>query len=794
MCVGIWPRRRKQTFSIRAGAILAAGVWLASSTACRWDQEYDSPYLPGSGEYAGDEWTHDGDGDGIADSVQKYMPGCDLSPRTCLERARAMKDAPPDRYGLRAGDLLLWTDDGPKPPDLRWSPPEAARRGYALSSADTAIVAIRGGNLLPKAVGEVRVVVTTPGSDGVQAEFRVRVVARGTRVDDSTQPPPIADTGLIARPIQLVAGDPPALPLLFWEPPEAEAAGYRLRLDDTTSVVSLTEDRLKVIPLNPGTARVQAASPDDSLHADFLVTVIARRVSVAGLSADSLVVDLKAGPQSPRLHWEPANATDQDYALATRDSSVAVPYAGKIKPVGPGKTVFTATTHDGGFHAEFPVVVEDVPETVTAVSVADMSLLVGQVRTPLLSWMPAGAPEPAYALASEDTAIAVVAASDGGARIIGKRPGATRAVLRTANGLSASFRVAVASVPVALDSIQAPDFDMDLRDGPRAPTLVFFPPDATDQSIVLSAATASEAIRIEAGKVVPVHPGKAALRIVPGANPSAAVVCTVTVKAKVRSVTAKDDSLVPGGPIKAAGGNLTWDPPEATDKSYRLVSLDTGIVRIAPGDTAYRGVSPGTAKVVVRALDGSGAVDTFKVLVRIPITRIIAKDLTMRVGDPVLNPWFLFTFVPANASNQGWSFLYPEPDAAPSTQTVVSIVENWRLQAMGPGTASLIAYSLDNHAIRDTFTVTVIQPVQALEADTSEPITLQAGYADFSPSITVLPADATVKTWHLTSSNPAVASVAGGVRVHPIRAGTTLITAVSDDNPQITATFAVRVR
>jgi uncharacterized protein YjdB len=860
-------------------AFLAAWLCLWAVPGCRFENSApDSPYLPGSKDYAGDDWTHDGDGDGVADSVEKYAPACDGSPGLCLKNARILKDIPPGRLGLRAEDLLLWQGDPPAAPELDWSPSEAALRGYVLASSDTGVVAIRGGKLIPKAAGESRIDVVSPGAGALKTGFLARVVAGGVRLDSvrapdlvlaehadtlpalqwyppdatykdytlSVEPESVAvavgdslrglrpgrakavvlardgrrraefaltvvpveaepEPKLTAEPLSLAVGDPPAAPVLAWDPPQAAQSGYRLSLADTTSIVALTPDSGKVAPLLPGTARVRVASKDGRAQAEFAVTVAARRIPVAGLTVEDMVLRLKDGPQAPGLHWRPEDATDKGYLLASRDSSVAVPFGGKVKPIAPGQAVFVAMALDGGFSAEFRVKVQadpdsvpdthPHPDTATGVSAAALFLQIGESQAPVLAWTPAGTVAPAYALAPEDTAVAAVALSDSGPRLEGRRAGSTQVALRAANGISAVFRVTVTPRVVPVVSIQAPDFTLDLRDGPYDPVIAFTPPNASDKSYVLSAPDAGGSIRIEANKVVPVRPGKSPLRIVPNANPSAAVVCSATVTSRgVRSVSAKNDTVVPGGDPKPAAGRLTWDPPDAPDKSFRLVSKDTGLVRIGPEGTSYQGLAPGKAQIIVQALDGSGASDTFTVLVRVPITRIIAKDLTLKAADSLVNPWYIFTFVPDNASNKGWSFLYLDSNAVPPPSGVVAIVGHWQLRAVGPGQAKLIAYSLDNYAIRDTFTVTVVQPAQALVADTASPISLRVGDPDYRPRIAVLPANAAVRTWHLVSRNPDVASVVLDTYIRPVKAGSAIITAVSDDNAQVTTTFEVRVR
>jgi uncharacterized protein YjdB len=367
--------------------------------------------------------------------------------------------------------------------------------------------------------------------------------------------------------------------------------------------------------LLPGKARVHVASRNGRTQTDFQVTVSARVIAVTGLTADDLVLGPKDGPQTPGLHWQPKDADDREYTLASLDSAIAVPFAGKVKPLAPGKAVFIATSHDGGFAARFQVQVQ--PDSATLVSIA------------------------------------------------------------------------------------AKDFRLDLRDPPYVPVISFTPSDATDKSYTLTAPEAGGAIRVEGDKVLPVRTGKSPLRIVPHGNPSAAVVCSVTVTAKVRSISAKNDTLLLGRDLKSAAKLLTWDPPEATSRSFRLVSQDTGIVRIGAGRASYQGVAAGSAQVIVQALDGSGAADTF--------------------------------------------------------------------------------------------TVTVVIPVNSLTFDPPTALTLRLGGPDYRPGIITAPANATVKSWHLVSSNPAVATVADGVTIHAVSLGGITVQAVADDNPQITATLEVQV-
>ncbi|MEO7777201.1 MAG: hypothetical protein ABIY63_06695, partial [Fibrobacteria bacterium] len=119
------------------GALGAAAALLLILAAASCRRDFDSPYMPGSGSYAGDEWTRDADENGIADSLEKYAPGCDLPPKQCLANAKIICGISGEKNSLYARDLLLWLDDPPQAPSLQWTPAEGSVRGYSLSSSDT---------------------------------------------------------------------------------------------------------------------------------------------------------------------------------------------------------------------------------------------------------------------------------------------------------------------------------------------------------------------------------------------------------------------------------------------------------------------------------------------------------------------------------------------------------------------------------------------------------------------------------------------------------------------------------
>jgi uncharacterized protein YjdB len=924
------------------GAALALGA-TAALLACRSDRDFDSPYLPGDPAYAGDDWTRDADGNGVADSLEKYLPECKLAPRKCLENAKILSALPPEGNRLSARNMLLWIGDSAQAPGLTWSPPENALRGYELTTSDSTVARIRDGKVLPVKVGRAQIGVDVPGLRVLSTSFIATVVSGGRRLDSVTVPdivmesdrdtvPPVSfhpsdaaykdfsltsdkpataaivgqavrgiaagkahitletmdgakkavfavtvveaipARGLAADAMFLVKDGAPSEPRLVWTPANATDKRYRLMTVEAPKVVDISADLQKVIPRQVGTAQVLAMSADGRLASEFLVTVSAEAVPVAGIAAEDLNLVLNGDPVPPHLSWQPADATDRRYTLVSSDENVALPIAGMVKPVGMGAADLTVTTADGGFRTAFKVVV-GLPDTaihVDSVKASDFSLAVGDSRRPPALWYPANAGNRAYSLKSSDTSIVKpegevlrgvregaadirLTSADGGRtsdfkvsvyapvipvqqvtvdsmsiyvgsngtltitwtpsnatdlgytlvsldtniativnvggslRVHGKSVGLAHVTLKANSGPSTTFTVLVNAVAVKVTGIYAPDFTMSLGDAPKDPALVFSPSNATDKSYTLGAPSGSPVIGVSQNKVTALGVGKAPLTITSKDNPSVAAVCTVTVVSLVQSVSAKDDTLRLGA--ADAAPKLTWVPASASNLDYVLKSADTNIVKVAASGKAYRGAAAGRTAVIVRALDGSNKADTFTVTVVIPVTQVIAKDYAMKVGDPVYSTTPLFSWVPANATNKNWYLAYTNSAASPAPSGIVTILNGWQLQAVGPGAAQITVTSIDNPAAKDTFTVTVIQPVTGLSATN---ISMRLGDADVAPPVTISPANASDKSYTLATPNSSVASVVNN-KIHAVGGGVATFTARSLYDTTKTASFTVTV-
>jgi uncharacterized protein YjdB len=926
-----------------ASVVACAAIVLS----CRRDTDFESPYMPGSPGYAGDEWTRDADGNGVADSLDKYSPACKLPPRQCLENAKVISRISGAQNTLTAREMLLWLGDSGQAPSLVWSPAEGAVRGYILSSSDTTKVKVRGTYLVPVSIGGAQITVTVPGADSLSASFIARVVSDGKRVQSvsssditikvgedivpnltwlpadavhrdfflASDRPEVArvsgqtlrglfpgKAGIVLQTLDgghktafsmtviegsvivytdsiwaedmfLVKGDSAEAPTLHWTPEKVTFKLYRLASLSDTSVVALNEDQTKIVPKGPGTARIILLVLDGSRGGcDFVVTVSSEAVPVKGVSASNLNLIAGGDLVLPKLTWLPPDATNRKYTLYSRDETVAMVQGSMISPLSMGAADVIITTQDGGYQDSFTVSVgrPDTANHVDSVRVQNLSVAIGSEKRPTTTWYPDNAGNRSYLLFSSDTTIAkasgenvkavkvgtvdfILTALDGGSssgftvtvfppetkvqmvnadtmflvvdqeqsptltwspsgatnlnygltsldtnfavivngtRVKAKAVGIAKIQLKSADGPITQFTVVITAKAVNLVSMTAPPVYMNMGDAPKDPVVVFNPANATNKNITLKSPGGTSVFSINSlNKIVAVGPGKAPLTIVSNENAALSVVCTVTVSALVKSVSAKDDTLRLGQVEKDVSTLLTWDPPNATDKGFALKSNDTNIVK--PNGRFYMAVGGGKTTVIVKATDGSDKADTFNVWVKIPVTSVVAKDFTMKTTDPLYNTWPLLTFNPSTASDKNWHLSYASPAASPAPSTIVTIVGGWQFQPVGPGTARIIVMSIDNNAAKDTFNLTVLQPVTSLTAPAT-PIYMKVGDPDRDIGVGVQPANASDKTYTLVVATPGVVSVVNN-KLHAVGAGTTNLTAASVSDPSKTVTFSATV-
>lgn len=741
----------------------AAALGLILLASC--ERDFQSPFDPNSPDYIGDDWSKDGDGDGVADSVHKYYPSCSLPPRECVAAAKDLSRLAQSVQSFSARNLILWKGGPGASPRVEVTPPELGMNGFTITSSDSQKVLPKDGLLFGLSAGEATLTATLSNLP-MTATFTAKVVDQGKPV-----------RSIAAADLTVGVGQD-AAPRLTWTP--GDAAYREFALTSGNPAVAAVEGG-KVKGISVGAAKVTAEALDGGAEASFTVTVTAEKwIPVEGLRADDMNLVAGGDGAAPAISWTPADASDKRYQLVTRDKAVAEVSAEKdrVVPKAPGTAQVVVMTLDGsGKTAQFQVRVSARPVRLTGVAVSDLRLIAGSTAvTPSIAWTPADASNRNYSLASDNPAVASVS----GGRILPLAPGEARFVLTAADGgLQAAFRVSVSARDPAIhvDSVAAADMDM-AAGTVRTPELTWYPANAADMGYTLISLQPNVAEPVGAA-VAAKAPGTAAFRLTTADGGRVALfqVRVFQPDIAVESVRAEPLSLREGD--SAVSPILTWNPPNATDKRYSLSSDDPRVAAIL-ADTLVRPAGPGNANVTLRTPGGVTAQFQVAVAIRpVALTAIAIPAFSMKVGDPDKDLEAVYT--PPDATDKGFTI------TGISDPGVVAAAGPARVRAAGPGNAVITVETTGPVKLTAQCTVTVAMPVASLSAGN---LTMRKGESVL-PTLAWTPADASDKGYSLASDNPAVVAAIGD-SLRAVAGGSATVTATSHDGGK-TAAFTVTV-
>lgn len=190
------------------------------------NRDFESPYAPTSPEYAGSDWARDSDGNGVADSVEKYAPGCQGDAQTCLTLARAQSESGVGKPGgdtskpkpgivlvesISAPDMRLLVGET-RQAQVQLLPANVTSRNYELSSQNGAVAVVRPSGIYASGLGTTLITVhALDGSDKL-GQFRITVVAAASKIS--------------AKNLTAQTGAGAILPEITITPPEASGADF----------------------------------------------------------------------------------------------------------------------------------------------------------------------------------------------------------------------------------------------------------------------------------------------------------------------------------------------------------------------------------------------------------------------------------------------------------------------------------------------------------------------------------------------------------------------------------------
>lgn len=410
----------------------------------------------------------------------------------------------------------------------------------------------------------------------------------------------------------------------------------------------------------------------------------------------------------------------------------------------------------------------------------------GEAAAPQVTWYPAGFQDKRFSLISDNAPVARVE----NGRILPVAAGIAQMTLITESGrLMETFTVTVTAKPKPPDPvdnrvhvISVSAKPMTLLVGEEAEAvLAWNPPNSTDMGYILSSQDPDKA-DIRGGKVAAKAPGAANI-LVTARDGGKTATFTVTIvekdtRIRVISLSAPDRTVSMG---EEGAPEITWNPADATDKSYKLMSADPAVVSVAGG--RYKGESPGVATLMIQANDDPAKAATFKVKVVVPLVSATAQDMAMTAGDPARPP--TVAFLPAQATDRRYRLASDDPEVA-------AIDQDTLVRPVGPGTAQVTLTTADGGKT-SAFKVTVGSRVIPVQSILVRDMTLALGGPDAAPEITWVPADPTDKGYALaaSASEEPVATVVDN-KVHAVRGGSQEFT-VTPSGGGAPATFRVTV-
>ena len=408
------------------------------------------------------------------------------------------------------------------------------------------------------------------------------------------------------------------------------------------------------------------------------------------------------------------------------------------------------------------------------------SVQVGKTLTLTPTVLAENAENKSLTWSSTNTDVATVSSSG---VVTAKAVGTTTIKAEATDGSGKYATCTVTVTPVYVSSISLNQSSQTLYTGGTVTlTATISPTNATNKSVKWSSSNAGIASVSSAGVVTANKAGTATITATAADGSGKTATCTITVKQKATSI-----SLNKTSETIYINDNLqltaTVGPDDATDKSVTWSSNNTSVATVS-SDGKVTGVGAGTATITAKTTDGSALTATCTVTVNEARITKITFDIKSKEIHQYENFTITPTFTPDNASNKNltWS----------SDDETVATVENGVVTGVGVGETTIMAVAQDGSNKFAFCSVTVLPNyAESISLDLTskllnpgETVTLKA---------TVLPATTTDKSVTWTSADEKVATVAADGKVTAVGAGTTTITAKTNDGTNLSASCTISV-
>ncbi|MBQ7862017.1 MAG: Ig-like domain-containing protein [Clostridia bacterium] len=468
----------------------------------------------------------------------------------------------------------------------------------------------------------------------------------------------------------------------------------------------------------------------------------------------------------------PATATNKKLTWTSSDTKRATVNAdGVVTGISQGYVNITAKTANG-FTATCKIL---VVKSVTGIKLDKTSITmnVGKATTITPTISPADATVKTVNWSSDNNDVATV---DSTGKVTAKGQGHATITARTTDGAFTATSSVLVIKPVTSVTLNKTSAYLNLGASMSlVPKIV--PSDATIQSVTWTSSDPSVATVSSTGLVKGLKKGTTIITCRTN-NGGKTATCTISVVKRVTGITLnKSDEILYLG--KTLSLVSTVYPVDASVKTVTYHSSNNSIATV----NANGIVTPlniGTVNITAVTNDGSYKATCKVTVKKAPESiRLGTYAATIKVGQ---TPTLAYSVYPADATNRIATFTSSNPEVA-------TVDAAGRITAISRGTANITAET--ENGIKAVCKITVTQPVKGIEIDpTAEVYTGEK----ITPYVSVLPKDANNQKVTWKTSDSSIAKVSSSGEVTGIKAGKVIITAVSAENANFTASCEVTVK
>ncbi len=376
------------------------------------------------------------------------------------------------------------------------------------------------------------------------------------------------------------------------------------------SELYLEENQIYSVIIPEGTFTDSIGNTVGEIIIEYSTIVSNAPVKVEGIKLEREILELMVGEDtSLGFTIKPTDATNTSVAWQSSDENVAiVDDAGNVTATGPGETMITVTTEDGGFQSSCRVTVTETRVPVTGVSLDRDNLVMEigqeyQFRKTIQLW---GATN--QKVTWESSNASVVTVDEQGKAMALKEGNAVITVITDDGGFCAMCRVKVVTEfpPVYLQGISLNLSHVEMYIGEtHAIYAITNPTDADNQNVSWSSSDERIVKVSQKGVLEAYNPGSAIITVTSEEGNYTAQ-CNVTVHPvlirhidvqpvkPVMQVSEKTQVLVNFAPSNATMQKFKWS---SSDNQVAMVN-DQGIVT---------GIAEGKVTIIATAMDGGGA-------------------------------------------------------------------------------------------------------------------------------------------------------------------------------------------